>query len=64
MTRRCPTQGKVCYPSQGAAIGSALKCSRRRGVALRPYFHKECGSWHLSSKPAWAHVGHNTEAVA
>lgn len=48
MTATCPSQGKFCYPSQTRAIKVALASSRKRGVPLRVYFHRECKSWHLT----------------
>lgn len=47
----CKAQKKITYPSKTAAIGSAIRSSRRRGVALRPYFHSACGGWHLTKQP-------------
>lgn len=49
----CPTQGKQSYPTRAAAIRAALSYSRKRGTALRPYFHHQCKSWHLTRKPKW-----------
>lgn len=48
MTATCPSQGKFMYPSQTRAIKVALASSRKRGVPLRVYFHRECKSWHLT----------------
>lgn len=36
------------YPSQTRAIKVALASSKKRGVPLRVYFHRECKSWHLT----------------
>jgi hypothetical protein len=49
----CREQNKQCYPTKGAAIRAALSYSKRRGHALRYYFHRECKSWHLTSKARW-----------
>lgn len=49
--QRCKTHGKFMYPSQTRAIKVALASSRKRGVALRTYFHKDCRSWHLTRQP-------------
>ena len=46
----CPAQNKQMYPSKAAAIRAALSYSRKRGTALRVYWHKDCKSFHLSSK--------------
>ena len=46
----CKVQQKQCYPSKAAAIRAALSYSKRRGTPLRTYWHKACGSYHLSSK--------------
>lgn len=51
MKRICKDCGKNCYSTFAAAVGSALKASRERGVALRPY--REHGTWHLTRKPEW-----------
>lgn len=47
----CPVQHKLMYPTQTAAIRGALRSSRRRGNALRTYYHPVCHSWHLTKKP-------------
>lgn len=47
----CDGSGKIKYPTQLAAIRSALRSSRRRGTPLRPYWHKVCQSYHLTSQP-------------
>ena len=47
---QCPTQQKQMYPSRAAAIRAALSYSKRRGHALRVYFHRDCKSFHLSSQ--------------
>lgn len=49
----CSAQQKQCYPTKGAAIRAALSYSKKRGVALRPYWHHQCKSYHLSSKAKW-----------
>ena len=49
----CPGQHKKCYPTRGAAIKAALAYSKRRGTPLRYYFHRECKSYHLTSKARW-----------
>lgn len=51
--RMCAGQQKQCYPSKGAAIRAALSYSRKRGGALRYYYHRECQSYHLTSKARW-----------
>lgn len=53
---RCSAQNKVCYPTQGAAIKRALISSTRRGVALRPYFHHACKSWHLTRQKEYVNA--------
>lgn len=50
MTAVCKTQGKIMYPSQTRAIKVALASSRKRGVPLRIYFHRECKSYHLTKR--------------
>ena len=47
----CADQGKHMYPGQLAAIRAALSYSKKRGTALRPYYHHACRSWHLSKRP-------------
>lgn len=50
----CPHgPAKQCYPSKGAAIRAALSYSKKRGTALRCYYHRECQSWHVTRKPKW-----------
>lgn len=49
----CPAQHKQCYPTKGAAIKAALSYSRKRGTALRYFWHHECKSYHLTSKARW-----------
>jgi hypothetical protein len=49
--RVCETHKKICYPSQTRAIRVALASSRKRGTPLRVYFHKACGSHHLTKQP-------------
>lgn len=44
----CPTQQKLMYPTKTAAIRAALSYSKRRGVPLRVYWHRECKSFHLT----------------
>lgn len=44
----CPQQKKISYPTKRMAIGAAIKSSRKRGVALRVYWHAECRSYHLT----------------
>ena len=46
----CPIQRKKQYPTKTAAIRAALSYSRKRGVALRVYYHKGCGSFHVTRK--------------
>ena len=48
---RCGVQKKFCYPSKVAAINSAIRSSRKRGTALRVYWHADCKSYHLTSQP-------------
>ena len=48
--RKCPTHKKDCH-THGSAIRAAIAYSRKRGTPLRPYWHKDCGAWHLSHKP-------------
>lgn len=43
----CPSQNKKRY-THGGAIRAALSYSRKRGTPLRPYYHHQCGSWHLT----------------
>jgi hypothetical protein len=50
MKRRACVTGKRRHLNQGAAIGSALRCSRRAGP-LRVYLCPLCAGWHLTSKP-------------
>ena len=59
----CETQNKQCYPSKAAAIRAALSYSKRRGHALRVYFHRDCKSFHLSSQ-ARASVDNHTRRIA
>ena len=47
----CEAQRKKAYPTKTAAIRAALSYSKRRGVALRVYWHAECRSYHLTSRP-------------
>ena len=47
----CSVQNKQMYPSKAAAIRAALSYSKRRGHALRVYWHRECKGWHLTSRP-------------
>lgn len=47
----CPVQNKQTYPSKGAAIRAALSYSKRRGTALRVYWHAGCKGFHLTSSP-------------
>lgn len=47
----CPSQHKRKYATRRLAIRVAIKSSQRRGVALRVYWHAECKSFHLTSKP-------------
>lgn len=50
---RCAASGgKYAYPTFAAAAHAALVSSRRRGVALRPYTCPDCGTWHLTKRPA------------
>lgn len=49
--KRCPSQGKLIYPTQRDAIRAALSYSRKRGTPLRPYHHADCHGWHLTSQP-------------
>jgi hypothetical protein len=51
--KMCPEQKKTCYPTRTAAIRAALSYSRKRGTPLRPYWHHQCKSWHLSKNPKW-----------
>ena len=52
--KMCPSgPSKQCYPTNGAAIKAALSYSKRRGHALRYYYHRECQSYHLTSKARW-----------
>lgn len=46
----CKSSGKKMYPTQRVAIRVLLSCSKKRGTALRTYFHKDCKSWHLTHK--------------
>ena len=46
----CPVQNKQMYPSKAAAIRAALSYSRKRGTALRIYWHRDCKSFHVTSK--------------
>lgn len=60
----CPKgQTKRAYSSEDAAIHAALKYSGKRGTPLRVYHHKECGHWHLTSKPAWGFDKHTRGAA-
>lgn len=49
----CPVQKKLCYPTKGAAIKAALSYSKKRGTPLRYFWHRECRSFHLTSKTKW-----------
>ena len=50
----CPAgPQKQCYPTTGAAIRAALSYSKRRGTPLRPYWHHQCKSWHLTRSRKW-----------
>ena len=49
----CREQNKQSYPTKTAAIRAALSYSRKRGTPLRPHWHHQCKSWHLSSKRKW-----------
>jgi hypothetical protein len=49
----CKAQNKQSYPTKTAAIRAALSYSRKRGTPLRPYWHHQCKSWHLSKNPKW-----------
>lgn len=53
MTVRCVEQKKQTYPTKTAAIRAALSYSKKRGVALRPYFHAECKGYHLTRSKKW-----------
>lgn len=44
----CPE--KVKYATRGAAIGAAVRASRKRGTALRFYRCPLCRKWHLTSQ--------------
>lgn len=43
--------GKRRHDDQLSAIGAAIRCSARRGVALRAYACPRCGGWQLTSRP-------------
>ena len=45
---RCPVTGKLQYRHPDQAIRSALRSSRRRGVALRVYRCPDCNHHHLT----------------
>ena len=44
---KCPTHKKDCH-THGSAIRAAIDYSRKRGVPLRAYFHRACGTWHIT----------------
>lgn len=48
--KQCPLHHKDCHTQMGA-IRAALRCSRKRGTPLRPYYHRACGAWHLTKRP-------------
>lgn len=54
----CALHNKKAYPSNKAAIGAALRYSRKRGTALRVYRDPSCGCIHLTSKrkAGWSEV--------
>lgn len=45
--------GKAIYRTQAAAIGVALRASKRSGQALRIYRCPERPGWHLTKKRRW-----------
>lgn len=46
--------GKTVFATQAAAVGAALRASRRSGDALRVYRCPENdAAWHLTKKPRW-----------
>lgn len=49
----CPGQNKQCYPTKSAAIRAALSYSRKRGTALRYYYHHQCQSYHVTKNAKW-----------
>lgn len=49
----CPVQKKQMYPTKGAVIRAALSYSKKRGTPLRYFWHRECKSYHLTSKARW-----------
>ena len=51
VVKTCVRCGKNAYRSERAAIGSALRCSGKRGTPLRVYYDRSCGCYHLTSKP-------------
>ena len=53
MARAKCSYSKKDMHTKGSAISAALRYSKKRGTPLRPYFHHQCRSWHLSSKPRW-----------
>lgn len=47
----CDARGKARYTDLLSAARAARALTRRK-EAVRPYGCKDCGGWHLTSKPA------------
>jgi hypothetical protein len=43
--------GKSCYRNYQRAHHEKVLAERREETAIRVYFHKECGSFHITSTP-------------
>lgn len=52
-TPTCGASGKRRYPDELTAIAAALRCSKRRGVALRVYRCPDCEAFHLTRRRRW-----------
>lgn len=49
--KKCKRHQKDIHPSSLSAIKSALRCSKKRGTPLRPYFDHDCRCWHITKQP-------------
>lgn len=49
--KKCKLHKKDMHPSSLSAIRSAIRCSKKRGTPLRPYYEKACGCWHITKQP-------------
>lgn len=48
---RCPRQNKAKYPTEEEALHDAAQMILAGMPFARAYFHRDCGSWHVTSQP-------------